>query len=117
MTSTYTPDQARVAEYIVKLTGVGGGDDPIGFLIASHSALSQERSLKSRVTDLEQWVGELKGWRLEEDRSAPRSSHEPPDPVRGCICPPTSEQTCQGPLCPRRSVNAAGIASNANTVA
>jgi hypothetical protein len=21
----------------------------------------------------------------------------------GCICPPTSEQTCQGPLCPRRN--------------
>jgi hypothetical protein len=20
----------------------------------------------------------------------------------GCICPPTSEQTCQAPLCPRR---------------
>jgi hypothetical protein len=20
----------------------------------------------------------------------------------GCICPPTSEQTCQGPMCPRK---------------
>jgi hypothetical protein len=26
-----------------------------------------------------------------------------PQPIqRGCICPPTSEQTCQAPLCPRR---------------
>lgn len=22
---------------------------------------------------------------------------------RGCVCPPTSEQTCQGPLCPRKN--------------
>lgn len=22
----------------------------------------------------------------------------------GCICPPGSEKTCQGPLCPRRAV-------------
>lgn len=25
-----------------------------------------------------------------------------PQVVRGCICPPTSEQTCQAPLCPRK---------------
>ena len=23
-------------------------------------------------------------------------------PPRGCICPPTSEQTCQSPTCPRK---------------
>lgn len=23
-------------------------------------------------------------------------------PVQGCICPPTSEQTCQNPTCPRK---------------
>lgn len=23
-------------------------------------------------------------------------------PQMGCICPPTSEQTCEGPLCPRK---------------
>lgn len=22
---------------------------------------------------------------------------------RGCVCPPTSEQTCQSPLCPRKN--------------
>lgn len=26
----------------------------------------------------------------------------PPPQLRGCICPPGSEMTCQGPLCPRR---------------
>lgn len=41
----YTPDEARVAEYLFELTNgnVGAGDDPIGFLIASHRVL---RSLK-----------------------------------------------------------------------
>lgn len=32
----------------------------------------------------------------------------PPTPMmmqaHGCICPPGSEKTCQGPLCPRRPV-------------
>ena len=26
-----------------------------------------------------------------------------PGPPTGCICPPTSEQTCQSPVCPRRN--------------
>lgn len=26
----------------------------------------------------------------------------PPQPM-GCICPPTSEQTCGNPMCPRRA--------------
>ncbi len=25
-----------------------------------------------------------------------------PSPLMGCICPPTSEQTCQNPVCPRK---------------
>jgi len=25
-----------------------------------------------------------------------------PPVMRGCICPPTSEQTCASPLCPRK---------------
>ena len=25
-----------------------------------------------------------------------------PDKPRGCICPPTCEQTCQSPTCPRK---------------
>lgn len=28
-----------------------------------------------------------------------------PTPM-GCICPPTSEQTCQNPICPRKGVSA-----------
>ena len=26
-------------------------------------------------------------------------------PHQGCICPPTSEQTCQNPYCPRKDVS------------
>lgn len=26
-----------------------------------------------------------------------------PQPMHGCICPPTSEQTCQNPMCPRKN--------------
>jgi hypothetical protein len=38
----YTPDEQRVVDYLVKITGgsIGGGDDPIGFLIASHANLA-----------------------------------------------------------------------------
>ena len=39
----------------------------------------------------------------------------PPKPVvletpRGCICPPTSEQTCQAPMCPRKPVKLGAVA-------
>lgn len=35
----YTPEQERVAKYLNETIGVGGGEDPIGFLIASHAAI------------------------------------------------------------------------------
>lgn len=28
---------------------------------------------------------------------------------QGCICPPGTERTCEGPLCPRRNVSRAGV--------
>lgn len=39
--SVYTADQQRVSDYIQRLLEgkVGSGEDPIGFLIASHAAL------------------------------------------------------------------------------
>lgn len=39
----YSPDEARVAKWIADLTGAGGGDDPIGFLIASHELMALHR--------------------------------------------------------------------------
>lgn len=38
----YTKEEARVAEYICEY-GIGGGDDPIGWLIASHRLIAAER--------------------------------------------------------------------------
>ena len=38
----YSPDEARVAKFFSKL-GIGGGDDPIGALLASHAMLAAER--------------------------------------------------------------------------
>jgi hypothetical protein len=26
----YSPEEAKVAEYLVDMTGIGGGDDPVG---------------------------------------------------------------------------------------
>jgi hypothetical protein len=40
----YSPDEARVAKFIFDM-GAGGGDDPIGFIMASHAALAAERNL------------------------------------------------------------------------
>lgn len=45
----YSPDEARVARFFFDL-GVGGGDDPIGYLIASHQSLVAERNeLRERL--------------------------------------------------------------------
>jgi hypothetical protein len=47
----YTPDEARVAKWIVKRSGIGGGDDPIGFLLASYDHMRAERdTAQSAVT-------------------------------------------------------------------
>ncbi len=39
----YSACEARVAAFLHEMGGIGGGDDPIGFLMASHAALSAER--------------------------------------------------------------------------
>ncbi|MEH2517424.1 hypothetical protein V1279_002997 [Bradyrhizobium sp. AZCC 1610] len=39
----YTLDEQRVAEFLCN-KGVGGGDDPIGFLLASYEYLVHERN-------------------------------------------------------------------------
>lgn len=33
-----------------------------------------------------------------------------PTSAPGCICPPTSEQTCQNPVCPREAYSAVSVA-------
>lgn len=42
----------------------------------------------------------------ERDLGPARPVFTPPQPAEpiGCICPPTSEQTCQRPTCPRRGI-------------
>jgi len=49
----YTKDEARVAKWLGDKTGIGGGDDPIGFLIASHEELAlQCRTFKAILSGL-----------------------------------------------------------------
>ena len=40
----YSPDEARVAKWFSDTAGIGGGDDPIGALIASHEYVVAERN-------------------------------------------------------------------------
>lgn len=51
----YTPDQQRVADYIAERSGgnIGGGDDPIGFVLASYEYL--DATLK-RLTEMQSAV-------------------------------------------------------------
>lgn len=47
----YSEDEARVAQFFFD-AGLGGGDDPIGFIIASHQVLAAERNdLRKVVAD------------------------------------------------------------------
>lgn len=39
----YSADETRVAKWLVEKTGISGGDDPIGFILASHAQLVYER--------------------------------------------------------------------------
>lgn len=51
----YTYEEARIAKYLFQLTGIGAGDDPVGFLIASHAALVEDRagSKGQKIPDFE----------------------------------------------------------------
>ncbi len=40
----YSKDEARIAEFLCE-SGAGGGDDPVGFIIASHRYMAMERNL------------------------------------------------------------------------
>lgn len=49
----YSPEEAKVASYLTELTGIGGGDDPVGFLIATHFELARKRALlKSKYPEI-----------------------------------------------------------------
>lgn len=41
----YSKDEQRVAKFLFDL-GAGGGDDPIGFILASHAMLAAERRMR-----------------------------------------------------------------------
>ncbi len=47
----YTKDQQRAADYIVSIANIGGGEDPVGFLIASHSAL-REKLVRMKLPEM-----------------------------------------------------------------
>lgn len=40
----YSPDEARVAEFLSG-RGAGGGDDPIGFMLASYALIMDDRKM------------------------------------------------------------------------
>jgi mevalonate kinase len=49
----YNESEQRVANWLAKKTGAGGGDDPIGFLIASHEmVVSQRNALVKLLEDI-----------------------------------------------------------------
>jgi hypothetical protein len=50
----YTPDEQRVADYISGVTNnmIGAGDDPIAFLMASHSLLRKEHYTQKRELEI-----------------------------------------------------------------
>lgn len=66
----YSPDEQRVAQFFFD-AGLGGGDDPIGFIIASHVSLAADRNeAREEASDLQalfdrQWAADqraIKRW-------------------------------------------------------
>lgn len=41
----YSQEEAEAAKYLMELTGLDGGDDPVGFLIASHREPARQRTV------------------------------------------------------------------------
>lgn len=47
----YSPDEERVAKWLDDKAGVGGGEDPIGFLIASYAYIMHMNKELQRELD------------------------------------------------------------------
>jgi hypothetical protein len=41
----YSPEESEAAKYQFDLIGIGGGNDPVGFLIASHHELVRQQTV------------------------------------------------------------------------
>lgn len=48
----YRFDEQRVCDYLTKIADVGCGEDPIGFLIASHGALVERVAEQKRGAEV-----------------------------------------------------------------
>lgn len=77
--SPYTSDQQRVANYIAEATdqNVGGGEDPIGFLLASHAYQAGKLAMAVKYLDSEPLPGPMPDnlWQLiNGDRAATESA-------------------------------------------
>jgi hypothetical protein len=64
----YSKDEERVAEYLNGVAGIGGGNDPIGFIMASHRFLSDFRKghlerEKDNEAILEREIKEVIKWK------------------------------------------------------
>lgn len=46
----YSPDEQRVVKFLGDRGGIGGGDDPIGFLLASYDYLVERNRLLTKET-------------------------------------------------------------------
>lgn len=78
-TAPYERQERRVAEFLWSLTGIGGGDDPIGFMMTQHDMSrleirGLERLLRDAGVQLElddqefaQVQGELQEWKFKAD--------------------------------------------------
>lgn len=58
---SYSPEEQRVSDYIQEITKgmIGSGDDPIGFLIASHRMLSEISKADQMLYDSLNEVGSV----------------------------------------------------------
>lgn len=55
----YDASQRRVAQWIMDRTGIGGGDDPVGFLLSSYDLkIAHMEQLRLRVAALEAIVNQ-----------------------------------------------------------
>jgi hypothetical protein len=51
----YDANESRVAQWIMDRTGIGGGDDPIGFILASYDyKISEMDAMRAKIAALEE---------------------------------------------------------------
>jgi hypothetical protein len=95
----YNESEARVAEWLYNVAGVGGGDDPVGFMISSYEFMVAERKeMKQQIAALQldnERLNQLSSFDTRKNIKVGELSEETVEALRNAKAPDPGEDLYQ----------------------